>query len=82
MTIKERVHQAVDTMTDEEAREALRVLAVASGDPVAWTLDHAPLDDEPATDAERLAVAEARADRERGVQPVPLDDLLAEFGDA
>jgi hypothetical protein len=82
MTIKERLHQAVDTMTDEEAREALRTLAEASGDPVAWTLDHAPLDDEPETDAERQAVAEARADRERGVQPVPLDDVLAEFGDA
>lgn len=82
MTIKERLHQAVDTMTDEEAREALRTLAEASGDPVAWTLDHEPFDDEPETDAERQAVAEARADRERGVQPVPLDDVLAEFGDA
>jgi hypothetical protein len=26
-------------------------------DPVAWMLDHAPLDDEPETDAERRAVA-------------------------
>jgi len=45
MTIKARLHQAVDTMTDDEAGEALRTLAEASGDPVAWTLDHAPLDD-------------------------------------
>jgi hypothetical protein len=82
MTIKERLHQAVDTMTDEEARDALRTLAEASDDPVAWNLDHAPLDDEPETDAERQAVAEARADRKRGVQPLPLDDVLAEFGDA
>jgi hypothetical protein len=42
-------------------------------------LDHAPLDDEPETDEERRAVAEARADRERGVKPVPLDDVVAEF---
>lgn len=68
---------AVDTMTDEEARVALRTFAEASGDPVVWTLDHALLDDEHETDE---AVAEARADRERGVQPVPLEDLLAEFG--
>jgi hypothetical protein len=42
-------------------------------------LDHAPPDDEPGTDDERRAVAEARADRERGIKPVPLDDVLAEF---
>ena len=42
-------------------------------------LDHAPLDDEPETGEERQAVAEAHADRERGIKPVPLDDVLAEF---
>ncbi len=82
MTIKERLHQAVDTMTDEEARAALRTLAEASGDPVAWTLDHAPLDDEPETDEERQAVADAHADRKRGVTPVALDDVVAELGGA
>jgi hypothetical protein len=66
-------------MTDEEASEALRTLADASGDPVAWMLDHAPLDDEPETEDERTAVAEAHADRKQGIQPVPLESLLAEF---
>jgi hypothetical protein len=47
-------------------------------DPVAWMLDHAPLDDEPETDEERHAIAEARADRERGIKPVPFEDVLAE----
>jgi hypothetical protein len=79
VTVKERLHHAVDAMTDAEARAALRTLADASGDPVAWMLDHAPLDDEPETDEERQAVAEARADRERGIKPAPLDDVLAEF---
>ncbi|HKG04520.1 MAG TPA: hypothetical protein VKB03_15180 [Conexibacter sp.] len=79
VTVKERLHHAVEAMTDEEARAALRTLADASGDPVAWMLDHAPLDDEPETDEERQAVAEARADRERGIKPVPLEDVLAEF---
>lgn len=79
VTVKERLHHAVESMTDEEARAALRTLADASGDPVAWMLDHAPIDDEPETDEERQAVAEARADRERGIKPVPLDDVLAEF---
>jgi hypothetical protein len=79
MTVKERLQHAVDTMTDEEADAALRTLAEASGDPVAWMLDHAPLDDEPEMDEERAAVAEARADREAGRPPVPLADVLAEF---
>jgi hypothetical protein len=58
---------------------ALRTLADASGDPVAWMLDHAPLDDEPETEKERRAVAETHADRERGIEPVPLESVLTEF---
>ncbi len=79
MTVKERLLGAVEAMSDEEARGALRTLADASGDPVAWMLDHAPLDDEPETEDERRAVAEARANRERGVEPVPLESVIAEF---
>jgi hypothetical protein len=79
MTVKERLHTAVETMSDEETQAALRTLAESSGNPVAWMLDHAPLDDEPETDGERRAVAEAHADRERGIQPVPLESVIAEF---
>ena len=79
MTTKERLHHAVDTMSEEEAASALRILAEASGDPVAWVLDHAPLDDEAESDEEREAVNAARADLERGVMPVALEDVLAEF---
>jgi len=79
MTIKERLHQAVDTMTDEEAHVALCTLASGSGDPVAWMLDHAPIDDEPESDEERDAVADASADRERGIAPVTLDDVIVEL---
>jgi hypothetical protein len=82
MTTKERLRQAVETMTEDEAAAALRTLAEASGDPVAWVLDHAPLDDEPESDEEREAVAAARADRERGIKPVPLEDVLSEFDGA
>ncbi len=79
MTVKERLHHVVDAMSDTEARAALRTLADASGDPVAWMLDHAPFDDEPETEEERRAVTEAHADRDGGISPVPLDDVLAEF---
>lgn len=82
MTTKERLRQAVETMTEEEAAAALRTLAEASGDPVAWVLDHAPLDDEAESEEERQAVAAARMDRDRGVKPIPLEDVLAEFDGA
>ncbi|ADB49282.1 hypothetical protein Cwoe_0849 [Conexibacter woesei DSM 14684] len=42
-------------------------------------LDNAPIDDEPETEEERRAVAEVRADRARGIGPLPLEDALAEF---
>lgn len=79
MTVKERLHHAVETMTDDEAHRALQTLADASGDPIAWMLEHAQEDDEPETNEEREAVAAARADRERGIAPVPLEEVLAEF---
>ena len=49
------MHTAVETMSNEEAQAALRTLAESSGDPVAWMLDHAPLNDEPETEEERAA---------------------------
>jgi hypothetical protein len=80
MTVQERLQHAVGTMSDDEAHAVLRMLAEASGDPVAWMLDHAPIDDEPETEEERRAVAEVHADRERGLKPIPLEDVKAEFG--
>jgi hypothetical protein len=43
-------------------------------------LDNAPIDDEPETQEEHHAVAEVHADRARGIEPVPFEDVLAEFG--
>jgi hypothetical protein len=80
VTVKEQLHQAVDAMTDEEARTALRTLADASGDPVAWMLAHAPLDDEPETEEERSAVAEAKRELAAGVPGIPLEQVKRELG--
>jgi hypothetical protein len=80
VTVKEQLHQAVEAMTEEEANVALRTLADASGDPVAWMLAHAPLDDEPETDEERGAVAEAKRERGTGVPGIPLEQVKRELG--
>jgi hypothetical protein len=80
MTVKEQLQQAVDAMTEEEADVALRTLADASGDPVAWILAHAPVDDEPETEEERSAVAEAKRELAEGEPAIPLEQVKRELG--
>ena len=80
--VKEQLHQAVEAMTDEEASAALRTLADASGDPVAWMLAHAPLDDEPETEDERSAVAEAKRELAAGVPGIPLEQVKRQLAPA
>lgn len=72
------LHRLVDELPDESVDAAV-VLLTRAKDPVLATLQAAPFDDEPESDEERRAVAETHADRERGIQPVPLGSLLAEF---
>jgi len=66
-------------LSHRRRRATLGPMPQSLPDPVARMLDNAPLDDEPETEAERRAVAEACADRERGIAPVPLDEVLREF---
>jgi hypothetical protein len=80
MTVKEQLHQAIDAMTDDETRSALRTLADASDDSVAWILAHAPLDDEPETEEERRTVSEAKRERAAGMPGIPLEQVKRELG--
>jgi hypothetical protein len=72
------LHRLVDELPDESVDAAV-VLLTRAKDPVLATLQAAPYDDEAETEEERSAVAEAHTDRERGIEPVPLESLLAEF---
>ncbi|HEY1689749.1 MAG TPA: hypothetical protein VGF95_12905 [Solirubrobacteraceae bacterium] len=74
------LHRLVDELPDESV-DAAMVLLTRAKDPVLAAFQAAPFDDEPETEEERRAVAEAHADRERGIKPVPLESLLAEFSD-
>lgn len=75
MTAKEKLKEAVEELSEAEAAEALEILVQSRegqepGERTAATLDEllegAPLDDEPETDEERRAVAEARQELRRG----------------
>jgi hypothetical protein len=58
---RDRLHDLVDALPEGEFATAARVLE-ALGSPRDYTTVTAPIDDEPETEEERLAVEEARAD--------------------
>lgn len=78
MTAKQQLRERIETLSEEEAAEALRLLDLRR-DPVMKFLDEAPLDDEPTTPGEEAAVAEARAEIERG-EVISADEIRREFG--
>jgi hypothetical protein len=75
MIARDDLHTMLDSIPEERlaaAREALASFA----DPVLVAILNAPVDDEPLTDEDLEALAEARAERERG-ETIPLvADLL------
>jgi hypothetical protein len=79
MTIKERLHHAIEAMTDEEAEATLRRIEARRTDPLLRFLDAAPLDDEPVSAEEEAAVAEVEADRAAGVPTIPFDDVKRKY---
>jgi hypothetical protein len=73
MTTKEKLHQLVDALPEPvlaEAEHLLQDLRLRAVDPFLRALAAAPEDDEPETEEERAAIAEARAAIARGeVEP-------------
>ena len=79
MRVKERLHQIVDEMTDDEAEKTLRRIDAQRTDPLVRYFDAAPVDDEPVTEEEQAAVAEVDADRARGVPTIPFDEIKRKY---
>jgi len=73
MTTKERLYRLIDELPEPvlaEAEQLLQKLQQQATDPLVRALAKAPEDDEPETEEERLAIAEARAAIARGeVEP-------------
>ena len=80
MTVKERLHQVVEEMSDQEAEAMLRRVEALRRDPFLLYLDAAPVDDEPVTAAEEAAVADVEADRVAGAPTIPFDDVKRKYG--
>jgi hypothetical protein len=76
-----KLHDLVESLPSEDVPTALRVLEALSStsDPVPLALRDIPFDDEPETDEERAAVAEAYRDIEEG-KGVPHDEAMRRLG--
>ena len=77
MTVQDELHLLVDQLDDAAAREALaylRSLKVPRG------LRETPIDDEPVTDEERAAIAEALKSQVAGRVVSDEEEIRREFG--
>jgi hypothetical protein len=79
MTAKEKLLERVTRLSESEADETLRLLDLR-GDPVVVAFRDAPEDEEPWTESDEAAVAEADADFAAG-RTVSLEELEKKYGD-
>ena len=77
MTAKEKLLQRVQTLSEDEAAETLRLLDECT-DPLARLLENAPEDDEPTTAEEEAGVKEALEAAARG-EVVSAEEIRREF---
>jgi hypothetical protein len=75
---RQYVHELVDRLPSEQFRVVETILR-SMLDPLSRRLALAPIDDEPFTEQDRQAVAEAD-EWLRHNKPVPLESVLADFG--
>jgi predicted transcriptional regulator len=79
---KDRLHELVEAVPEPDMATAARILEalarMAPGEPF-YTTETAPLDDEPETDGERLAIARGEADLAAG-RVVSAAELEQRFG--
>jgi len=77
VTVKDDLHHLVDELDEATAREALTYIQTLG---LPAFLRDAPIDDEPETEEERAAVAEAEADLAAG-RVVSHEEIRREFGE-
>lgn len=80
MTVRERLHELVDRLGDDDVAPALVLLESRVHDPLVRLLADAPTDDEPWTPEDEAAVAEVRADRAAGLTPISAEQARRELG--
>jgi len=77
MTARDELHQLIDALPESDlaaARRFLEFLQSGEDDPLAWVLNHAPLDDEPTTPEEDREAAAGWQEYLQG-HAIPLDQI-------
>jgi predicted ArsR family transcriptional regulator len=82
MTARERLHQLVDELSEQQADDALRYIVQRREDPVIAAFHDAPEDDEPFTAADEGALAEVQTDRTAGVPRISYAEIMRKHGDS
>ncbi len=75
---RQEVHSLVDRLAPSQLA-AVRSLLEVMLDPVSRAIANAPIDDEPETEGERRAVAEATAWLKHN-KPIPFEEVLGDHG--
>ncbi len=75
---RQHVHELVDRLPEPQIAGLERFLESII-DPVAEAVRNAPFDDEPFTEEDRRAVAEAEEWLKHN-KPIPMEEVLADFG--
>ena len=76
-----KLHDLIESLPSDDVPTALRILEAlnSSSDPVPLALRDVPIDDEPETEEERAAVAEALHDLEEG-RFISHDEVMLKYG--
>jgi predicted transcriptional regulator len=76
-----KLHDLIELLPNDDVPTALRILEALnfSSDPVPLALRDIPIDDEPETEEERAAVAEAHRDVKEG-RVIPHDEVMRKYG--
>jgi hypothetical protein len=82
VTARERLHQLVEELSEQEADDALRYILQRPEDPVIAAFRDAPEDDEPFTAADEDSLAEVQADRTAGVPRISYTEIMRKHGDS
>ena len=80
MSEREHAHELIDRLPDQQLSALVGLLETII-DPVAAALRKAPIDDEPETEDEKRAVAEAREGlSKRGGKGIPHEEAMRRLG--
>jgi hypothetical protein len=80
MTTREKAHQLLDELPEDELEPVVEILASRGGDPLLRLLENAPEEDEEISTEEEAAVQEARDEIAARVPLIPFDEIKREFG--